>query len=128
MMAVVWLASQDEYPSFYEAEKNLIPIDHTKIGAHLAANWQLPPGLADTIRWHHAYTAENENADLILIIYLSNIIVNTYNVDPDLRIDVAAMHPVAVKFMMNLVENISDWFTGLTEEIETAYAFFLDTD
>lgn len=123
----VWLASQDEYPSFYEAEKNVIPIDHTKIGAHLATNWQLPPGLADTIRWHHMYTAENENADLILIIYLSNIIVNTYNVDPELRIDVTAMHPEAVKFMMNLVEDVSDWFAGLTEEIETAHAFFLDS-
>ena len=123
----VWLATQDEYTSFHEAEKNVIPIDHTKIGAHLATKWQLPPGLADTIRWHHAYRADNENAGLILIIYLSNIIVNTYNVDPELRIDVKAMHPAAVKFMMNLVEDVTDWFAGLTEEIETAHAFFLDS-
>jgi putative nucleotidyltransferase with HDIG domain len=124
----VWLASQEEYPSFYEAEKNVIPIDHTKIGAHLATKWQLPPGLVDTIRWHHAYAADSENADLILIIYLSNIIVNTYVVDPELNIDLSVMHPEAVKFMMNIVEDVSDWYTGLTEEIESAYAFFLDSD
>jgi putative nucleotidyltransferase with HDIG domain len=58
----VWLASKSEYSSFYEAEKNELPIDHAKIGAHLATKWQLPKGLVDTIRWHHEYKPESENA------------------------------------------------------------------
>ena len=126
MFEKVWLASRNEYLSFYEAEKNEIPIDHTKIGAYLAEKWQLPQGLVDAIRWHHDYQSETKNADFKLIIYLANIIVNTYNVDQDLRMDLSTMHPDAVKFMMNLVEDVSDWYNGLTEEIEEAYAFFLD--
>ena len=124
----VWLASKSEYSSFYEAEKNELPIDHAKIGAHLATKWQLPKGLVDTIRWHHEYQPETENANLILIIYLANMIVNSYDEDPELRLDMAAMHPDAAKYMMNLVEDVSDWYVGLTEEIEQAYAFFLEAD
>jgi putative nucleotidyltransferase with HDIG domain len=124
----VWLASKSEYPSFYEAEKNELPADHTKIGAHLATKWQLPKGLVDTIRWHHDYQPESENARLILIVYLANKIVNSYNEDPELRLDMTSMHPDATKFMMNVVEDVSDWYVGLTEEIEQAYSFFLDAD
>jgi putative nucleotidyltransferase with HDIG domain len=124
----VWLASKSEYSSFYEAEKNELPTDHTKIGAHLATKWQLPKGLVDTIRWHHDYQPESENAGLTLIIYLSNMIVNSYNEDPELRLDMAALHPDAVRFMMNLVEDVADWYVGLTEEIEEAYSFFLEAD
>jgi len=127
MFEKVWLAARNEYASFYEAEKNEIPIDHTKIGGYLAAKWQLPQGLVDAIRWHHDYQPQNKNADFKLIIYLANIIVNTYNVDRELRIDLSSMHPHAVKFMMNLVEDVSDWYNGLAEEIEEAYAFFLES-
>jgi putative nucleotidyltransferase with HDIG domain len=124
----VWLASKNEYSSFYKAEKNELPADHTKIGAHLATKWQLPKGLVDTIRWHHEYQSESENAGLIMIIYLANKIVNSYDEDPELRLDMTALHPDAVKFMMNLVEDVANWYVGLTEEIEQAYSFFLDAD
>jgi hypothetical protein len=56
------------------------------------------------------------------------MIVNSYDEDPELRLDMAAMHPDATKYMMNLVEDVSDWYVGLTEEIEQAYGFFLDAD
>ena len=55
---------------------------------------------------------------------MSNIIVNTYDKDPELNIDLADMHSDAVKFMMGLVEDVSGWYEGLIEEIEAAYALF----
>jgi HD-like signal output (HDOD) protein len=48
----VWTRMQNEYLSFYDAEQKELPVDHTKIGAYLAARWQLPTGLTDAIRWH----------------------------------------------------------------------------
>ena len=59
---------------------------------------------------------------------MSNIIVNTYDKDPELNIDLASMHKDAAKFMMGLVEDVSGWYEGLIEEIEGAYAFFLESD
>jgi len=38
------------------------------------------------------------------------------------------MHPDIVKFMMNLMEDVGDWYSGLTGEIEAAYDFFLEAE
>ena len=124
----VWSTLQEEQISFYESERKKMPIDHAKVGAHLASKWQLPQGLVDAIRWHHDFQPEIENANLVRNIYLANFIVNAYDLDPELRLDLSAMHSDVVKFIMNMMEDVGDWYTGLTEEIEAAYALFLESD
>ena len=39
---------------------------------------------------------------------------------------ISVMHPAAVEFMMDQIENMQDFYSGLTSDIESAYAFFLD--
>ncbi len=124
----VWTTLQDEYISFYEAEKIKLPIDHTIIGAHLASKWQLPEGLIDAIRWHHEFQPQSKNANFLRNIYLANFIVNSYDDDPELRLDLSKMHPDIVKFMMDMMEDIGDWYSGLIGEIEAAYDFFLEAE
>ena len=124
----IWTTYQNEQLSFFEAEQKKLPIDHTKIGAHLAAKWQLPAGLIEAIRWHHEYHPQSKNADFVLTVYLANFIVNSYDVDPELRLDMAKMHPDVIKFVMDMMEDVGDWYSGLTDEIESAYAFFLESE
>jgi putative nucleotidyltransferase with HDIG domain len=124
----VWTTLQDEHISFYEAEKIKLPIDHTIIGAHLASKWQLPEGLIEAIRWHHDFQPQSKNANFLRNIYLANFIVNSYDEDPELRLDLSKMHPDIVKFMMDMMEDIGDWYSGLTSEIEAAYDFFLEAE
>ena len=124
----VWTYMQTESVSFHEAEQHELPIDHTVIGAHLAERWALPPGLIEVIRCHQDYHPEITNANFVLIIYLANILVNSYDKNPDCVIDPATMHPNAVKFLMDQVEDIGDWYDSLTEEIEAAYSLFLDPE
>ena len=119
LFEAVWSTLQNEHLTFYEAEQKRLPINHAIIGAHLAAKWQLPQGLTDAIRWHHEFQPENKSA---------NFIVNAYDIDPDLRLDLSKMHPEVTKFMMNMMEDVGDWYTGLADEIEAAYTFFLETD
>ena len=38
------------------------------------------------------------------------------------------MHPAVIKFMMNMMEDVGDWYTGLTDEIEAADAFFFESE
>ena len=128
LFEVVWSTLQNDEISFYESEQKTLPIDHTKIGAHLADKWQLPQGLVDAIRWHHEFQPEIKSANFVKNIYLSNFIVNAYDLDPELRLDLSKMHPDVVKFMMDMMEDVGDWYTGLTSEIEAAYALFLETD
>ncbi len=128
LFETVWTTLQSEHLAFYEAEQKTLPVDHCKIGAHLAAKWQLPQGLIDAIRWHHDFQPESESANFLQNIYLANFIVNAYDMDPELRLDLSKMHPEVVKFMMNMMEDVGDWYTGLIDEIEAAYGFFLETD
>jgi len=38
------------------------------------------------------------------------------------------LHPKAAKFLAELLEDIGDWFYGLTDEIEAACSLFLDPE
>ena len=124
----VWTTLQNEHLSFFEAEQKELPIDHTKIGAHLATKWQLPAGLVEAIRWHHEFKPQSKNANFVKNVYLANIIVNCYDVDQELRLDLSKIHPDMVKFIMDMMEDVGDWYSGLTGEIEAAYGFFLETE
>ena len=124
----VWTLMQNEYLSFYEAEQRELPIDHTKIGAYLADRWQLPQGLTDAIRWHHDFQPNNGSTGFMMNIHLADILVNSYEENPDCTIDMGAMHPEVVKFLMAQMENSSDWYANLSDEIEKAHAFFLEDE
>jgi len=122
----VWNAAKKENISFYEAEKKEISIDHAIIGAHLATNWELPENFIDVIRWHHDVRNDSESKKMILIIYLSDIIVNSYNADPDGNIDLSAMHPAASKFLKKQLGEVDSWFTEVENDIQSSYEFFLE--
>jgi len=128
LFEAVWSTLQDEQISFYEAEHKTLSTDHAKVGSHLAEKWQLPRGLVDAIRWHHEFQPESKSANFVRNIYLANFIVNAYDLDPELRLDLSTMHSDVVKFMMNMMEDVGDWYTGLTSEIDAAYALFLESD
>jgi len=123
--AAIWTASRQEGIAFQAAEPKVIPTSHAAIGAHLVTRWQLPHGLADAIRLHHVYEPQSENAGFALIIYVANVIVNSYNENRDCVIDLAALHPDGRKFIMSAVQNVGDFYASIAEEIESAYAFFL---
>jgi putative nucleotidyltransferase with HDIG domain len=122
----VWTRMQNEYLPFYEAEQQELPVDHTQIGAYLADRWQLPRGLTDAIRWHHDFQPQNGNAGFMINIHLADILVNSYAENPDCTLDMGAMHPEVVKFLMAQIEDSSDWYASLTGEIESAQTFFLE--
>ena len=122
----VWNAAKRENIFFYEAEKKEISIDHAIIGAHLATNWELPESFIDVIRWHHDVRNDTENKKMILIIYLSDIIVNSYNSDPDGNIDLSLMHPAASKFLKKQLGDVDSWFDEIENDIQSSYQFFLE--
>lgn len=48
-----------------EAELHIIGVDHTVVGAMLAARWQFPPALIDCIRDHHTEKQHNAMGDCL---------------------------------------------------------------
>ena len=84
--------------------------------------------MIDAIRWYHAFQPERKSANFVQNIYLANFIVNAYDLNPELRLDLSQLLQDVVKFMMNMMEDVGDWYTGLAGEIEAAFTFFLETD
>jgi len=122
----VWNTSREEGISFHAAERDVVPADHAKIGAFLAARWKMPKGLVYAIRRHHAYQANVENEEFIRIIYLANVIVNSYAEDAECEIDTSMLPPEVTRFLMQTMQNVGDWYAGIASEIEAAHSFFLD--
>ena len=122
----VWCAVKNNGQSFYEAEKSRIKIDHTRIGGYLARKWQLPPGLTDAIRYHHDVKPGVSDPNLLKIIHASNIIVNTYTVNPGNNVEFSGIHPDALNLVGSRLDTIPDWYPDVLLEIESACKFFLE--
>lgn len=122
----VWIAAKETGRSFYEAEKRESPVDHAQIGGYLAKKWQLPGGLVDAIRCHHAVETGAADRELLMIIHAADTIANTYVADSQANLELSDIHPDAVKIMGSHLACISDWYPEVASEIESACNFFLE--
>jgi putative nucleotidyltransferase with HDIG domain len=121
----VWKSVKGDGLSFYEAEQNLIPVNHAQIGGHLAKKWQFPVSLIDTITHHHAIRKSVSNLSQLTIVHTADTIANNYEIDSDITPVFSAIDPEAKKTMADQLETVSDWFPNIATEIESACEFFL---
>ncbi len=119
---------RDDGLSFYEAERNLLPLNHAQIGGHLGVKWQLPLSLVDTIKYHHEVREGVSNLNQLMIVHVADIIVNTHNIDSGNAWDFSNIYPKAAEIMMPQLESVSDWFTLVATEIESACETLLNEE
>ena len=117
---------QDEGFTFLEAEKKVAPVNHAQIGGHLAQQWQLPGPLTDAIKYHHAVSKFAANLNLLMIVHVANIIVNTCRPESDFKLTYSGIYPDAVEAMVAQLETVSEWFPQLTSEIDSSYRFLVE--
>ncbi len=78
---------REEHEPWFIAEKEILGIDHTTVGKWLAAKWNLPRTLIQTIWLHHQPPNALldlefvENKKLVAIVYLSNIVAHEVMAD-----------------------------------------------
>ena len=121
----VWITTQKENLTFYEAEKKENSVKHPMIGSFLAKRWQFPDALVDAVKCHHAVRKNVSNYELVLIVYVADIIVNHCSMEPEKSIDISAVHPDAVELLGSYMENTNEWYEKIKAEIESACDFFL---
>ena len=70
--------------SFQAAEKIILGIDHAEIGGEIARMWRFPDRLRLAIAYHHLDKPESYAEDLILLVYLADLLVLMFaqNLDP----------------------------------------------
>lgn len=67
--------------SFQEAEKNILGVDHAEIGGEMARMWDFPDRLRLAISYHHLDKPDAFNDDLVLLVYLSDLLVLMFGQD-----------------------------------------------
>jgi HD-like signal output (HDOD) protein len=68
----------DSGKSILDAEEAVFGMHHAEIGARLAEQWNLPPILADTIRYHHTPECAKVDRELAGVAHLGEEITTTF--------------------------------------------------
>lgn len=67
--------------SFQAAEKIILGVDHAEMGGEMARMWDFPDRLRLAITYHHLDKPEAYTDDLILLVYLADILVLMFGQD-----------------------------------------------
>jgi putative nucleotidyltransferase with HDIG domain len=121
----VWSLAKKGDLSFYEAEKELLPVTHSRIGGYLAEKWQFPRSLVETTTYHHSIKKTVTNLNQLIIIHTADTIVNTCNAGSKGSGVFSSMDTEAKRTMSDQLKTAFEWFPNLAEEIESACEFFL---
>ena len=105
-----------------EAEREVLSIDHAEIGARLAASWELPEVLVDTIRHHHEPEQASIEPVLAATIHLAEQFGRT--AEPD-SVDRAVLSAEALSRTGLSVDDLTELETPLLQELVQAQEFLV---
>lgn len=77
------ILNNDPAKMSYEVEEQILEFDHSLVGAYLAHKWNLPPELANAIRYHHFPGSDEGNSYTTCIIHLSDYLAKKAEVIED---------------------------------------------
>lgn len=77
IMAVV----ETQGVSFHLAEKSVLGVDHAEIGGEMARIWDFPDRLRQVIIHHHLGKPEAFEDDMVLLVYLADLLVLMFGQD-----------------------------------------------
>jgi putative nucleotidyltransferase with HDIG domain len=118
----IWHHMKSTRTSFFLAESETTPVDHTMIGGSLTRKWQLPDTLVDTIRHHHQPVPDSENYKMQTVIHLADTIVHYFDGDACYSLDALAdtLNETALKAIEPALSSVYDWYPQLSDDIGEA--------
>lgn len=86
-----------------ETEQELMGATHADVGAWLAEKWNLPPGLVESVRYHHAPgSAPLEHAAAAALLHLADVLVKRIGFGNGLGLETdAEVHPDALRVLVS---------------------------
>ncbi|MBM4333744.1 MAG: HDOD domain-containing protein [Deltaproteobacteria bacterium] len=111
--------------TFYQAEKNQLPLNHPQIGGYISKRWQFPPTLIEAIEYHHAINSGATDLHLPIIVHIADRIANQQLTAGEVESELEGIAPEILKNLCLQMEKLEEWFPPLSAEIESACRFFL---
>lgn len=59
---------------FERAEDMVLGTNHADIGARILCQWSLPPGIVNTVRWHHDPESADQSDLMLDIVHVANVL------------------------------------------------------
>jgi putative nucleotidyltransferase with HDIG domain len=77
---------RDEGKSLVGAEREILGLDHTDVGAEVAAHWKLPEAVVATIRWHHNPSKVPANAarECVDLTHIADVMAHSFGYGADI--------------------------------------------
>ena len=118
----IWGHMKSTRKTFYAAESETTPVDHTMIGGSLTRKWQLPDELVDVIRHHHQPDMNSTHYNKQALICLANTIVHYFDGDPDYSLDHlgGSFSESAWKTIEPAMTDVFEWYPRLSDDIGEA--------
>lgn len=122
---------KEQNVSIYDAEKEIIPIRHNKIGELIARRWQLPPSMCDTLKYHHTPNKGAVNPELLTVVHLGDLIVRRFyitSINPARNVVnpiLSSISAASEKKLDQLNRTAEVWFPDLKDKIREACEFFI---
>lgn len=63
-----------------DCEEKILGIDHARAGYWLSQKWGLPPELSNTLRFHHKPLNARQNAQLVHVVHIADVIARSLDV------------------------------------------------
>lgn len=108
-----------------DAEKEIIGVDHTKVGMLLGNKWQLPTRLIEGIKFHHSPTNNDTEGNNLLtnIVFISNKLSKEIEDNEDIKtFSEELIKDISLRFGKNL-DIFIDSPNELIEEIKKSLQF-----
>ena len=121
----VWEKMKQDKMDFTVAERQVCPLTHARIGAHLTKKWQLPQSLVDAVRYHHTTSRVASNPDLVLAVHTADRISHGMVAESDGPLTLPDLHADARKRFSRQIDTFLGWCPGVCEEIDEACRFFI---
>ena len=58
----------------YIAEREIIGVDHGEIGGWALEDWDLPPNITASVRWHHEFKAKKYHSKKTAVIHVADVL------------------------------------------------------
>ena len=119
------LDSGDALP-VYQAERQIMGLDHAQVGGELARQWKLPPMLEECIELHHEIASADRFPREVALVHIANILAlmaETETLDAE---DVSPIDPLAWEIVgLNAGDVVADTVSEAQEEIAEAEKLFI---
>ena len=111
---------KEEQKSFFEAEKQILELDHTEIAFELCKRWKIPQEQATAIKYHHN-PSESQDNELAYIINVANHIANRIDREAAIENDNACQNSPehgALEFLNLQEEDIKSIMDEIMDSVE----------